>query len=170
MTRRISTARIGAAFPLFVSVRSMPPIRSIPRAYIRVLRSSTQSDIIPRIKLTKKGGLPAQTVKRVVLGRLASVAMPGSLRHVRGDTYGCRFAQSTFRSASPLRHPGNLSLGSISHSLKRRRSRLMVLCFSSFGTAMTMINGAGSFTSFVFLPTNSSQASNTTLQRFSGRS
>src|SRR5690242_8325229 len=39
------------------------------------------------IKVTKKGGLPAQTAKRIVLERLIRSFGEGALKNVKGDTY-----------------------------------------------------------------------------------
>jgi hypothetical protein len=99
---------------------------------IRELAKSCPAKPDIAIKVSKKGGLPAQTVKRIVLGRLASICDANTLENLKGDTYSCSFGEreSTFRfavTASRNRIPWfNITLNE-AMSLDRNGTTLLVI-------------------------------------------
>src|SRR6202034_3776381 len=122
----------GAKPPLSMASTSFPIVwydiemnRRTPKRSAEALPTSTHAiaaiciselaDTTPReqmvdLRVTQKGGAPAQTLKRIVLSRLAAAHDVSQLRHFKSDTYACRMNESDtkFRfavTATPNRIP-----------------------------------------------------------------
>jgi hypothetical protein len=65
----------------------MSTLANIAAACIELIRRSDAQARLPTIKVTEKGGPPAQTAKRIVLGRLMSSDRHDGVRHYKSDTY-----------------------------------------------------------------------------------
>jgi hypothetical protein len=62
------------------------------QSYIELLRRTCPAEHLLEAKVTKKGGAPAQTAKRLVLGRLTQLHDLGPLEKERGDLYSSSVA------------------------------------------------------------------------------
>jgi len=110
----------------------MDGVRQTAVAYIDLLRRTKSAHHLIGARVTKKGGAPAQTAKRLVLGRLTQFGERGLLTKQKGDSYSLRiqgketnfrFAVTASRGALPWFNITETEL----ETLKERQAILLVV-------------------------------------------